>query len=194
MSGIRRTRRGLRRLPLLVWVGALVAVLVGLTGALGGFAPALDHGRPIGAGEEITIQRWHVHVDDAVLVDDSYASNDPDPRIRVTLRLEFLGEASECCLSDRLLEVRYAGAVATNPWAVSEELRSATLDFDPDVATTRVLEFSVSDVTVPAPAPDTVEVVVRDERPGRSPLWPIWSASTAVASVELPVTDLRRRR
>ena len=193
MSGFRRTTARLRRLPLLVWAGALVVVLIGLTAALGGFAPALDHGRPVAAGERITLQRRHLQIDDAVLVDDNYEGENPDPRIWLTVQVEFLGQESTCCMSDGLIEVRYAGAVADHASGVYGELRSPTLDFDPDVPTTRMLEFSVSDVAVPTPAPETVEVVVRDERPG-TVLWPIWSAGSAVATVELPVTDLRGRR
>lgn len=194
MGGIRQTASGLRRLPLLVWVGASAVVLIGLTGAFGGFAPALDHGRVARPGEEILLQRWHVHVDDAALVDDSLEGQEPDPRIRLTVRLEFLGTESECCLTDGMLEARYAGVVTDGPWAVYEELRSSNQDFDPDVPTTRVLDFPLDGPDVPPSAPETVDVVVRDERPSSSPLWATWIPSAAVATVELPVSDLRRRR
>ena len=61
----------LRRLPPLAWVIAVGVVAVGLTAALGGFAPAPDHGRPVEAGDQVLTQRWRIQVDRAALIDDS---------------------------------------------------------------------------------------------------------------------------
>lgn len=108
--------------------------------------------------------------------------------------MEFAGTKSECCLNDRMLTVRYAGASVDTPWAVYGELRSSDADFDPDVPTTRVLDFALEGVDVSQHVPETAEVVVRDERPNPSPFWGGWIASTAVASVEVPVADVRARR
>ena len=190
MTDLERMAAALRRLPLLVWVGALVIVLGGLTAALGGFASAPDRGRPVEVGEEILLHRWRVHVDEAQLLDDTY--QDQDPRIRLTVRLEFIGRETECCLSDGMLEVRYAGHTSADPLDVYTEPRSI-LGFDPDVPTTRPFDFRLMTSDLPAAPPDSVQVVVRDERPNRSLLWKTWVASHAVASVEVPCPDDRRR-
>ena len=191
MTDIKRLAAALRRLPLLVWVAALVIVMVGLTAAVGGFAPAPDRGRPVEAGEEILLHRWRVHVDEAQLLDDTY--QDRDPRIRLTVRMEFLGRQTECCLSDGMLEVRYAGHTSDDPLDVYTEPRSI-LGFDPDVPTTHLFDFRLLTSDLPAVPPGSVQVVVRDERPNRSPLWKSWVVSHAVASVEVPCPDERRRR
>jgi len=192
-SAVTRMAAGLRRLPLLVWVGALAIVLVGLTAALGGFAPAPDKGRPVAVGEEILLHRWRVHVDGAQLLDDTYENQPRDPRIRLTVRLEFVGEETECCLNDGMLEVRYAGYTADHPNVAYVEPRR-TGGFDPDVPTTQHFEFWLKTDDPLTTPPDSVEVVVRDERPSRSPLWKSWVVSHAVASVTVPCPDDRRRR
>ncbi|HYI58811.1 MAG TPA: hypothetical protein VEX66_11625 [Microlunatus sp.] len=192
-SAVTRTAARLRRLPLLVWVGALVIVLVGLTAALGGFAPAPDRGRPVEVGEEILLHRWRVHIDGAQLLDDTYENQARDPRIRLTVRLEFVGQESECCLNDGMLEVRYAGRTADHPNVAYIEPRR-TGGFDPDVPTTQHFDFYLKTEDPLATPPDSVEVVVRDERPNRSPLWKSWVVSHAVASVQVPCPDERRRR
>jgi hypothetical protein len=193
MAGVGQLGRRLRRLPLLAWVGALAIVLVGLTATLGGFAEAPDHGRPVGPGEEILLTRWRVHIDRATLIDETYDGQQPDPRIRLEVRLEFTGEQTECCLTDGVLEVRYAGRTQDNVIDDYGEPRSI-LGFDPGVVASHVLLFQLEPVELPAPVPDRVAVVVRDERPSRSPIWTGWQVSHAVASVDLPCPDERRRR
>lgn len=183
----------LRRLPLLVWVAALVTVLVGLTAALGGLGSAPDRGWPVAPGEEILLTRWRIHVDRAALVDESYAGQQRDPRIRVELRIEFIADETECCLTDRMLEVRYAGRTSVHPLDDYRDPRSI-LHFDPDVVAAHVLLFRIEPVDLPTPVPDRVEVVVRDERRTSSPIWSEWVAGYAAASVDLPCPDERRRR
>jgi hypothetical protein len=183
----------LRRLPPAVWVAAVLVVAGGLIAALGGFAPGQDRGRAVAPGEQILLQRWHVSVERATLVDDSYPGSDPDPRLRIRLRTEFTGDKTLCCLSERMLEVRYAGQVVTRSWPADGELRSS-LGFDPGVEVTRVLEFPLEPERFPAAPPDRVQVVVRDERPSRSLILTDWAVAGAVATVELPCPDERARR
>ena len=114
----------LRRLPSVVWLVAVLVVVTGLVAASGGFAPGRDRGRPTAAGEQILLQRWRVHVDRAALVDDSYPGSDPSPRLRVRLRTEFTGDETLCCLSERMIEVRYAGQTVTRHWSAPGELRT----------------------------------------------------------------------
>lgn len=193
MARVGRYSARLRLLPPALWVGALVVVLVGLTAAFGGFAPAPDRGRPVEAGEQILLQRWRIHVDHAVLVDHSLDGQDPAPRIQLVVRTEFTGDQTLCCLTEGLLEVRYAGRVATRVMTPSSEPRSI-LGFDPGVEVTRTLEFPIDPVDLPTPAPRRVEVVVRDERPSRSLILEDWVLAAAVATVEMNCPDERARR
>lgn len=120
----------LRGLPPLVWVVAVLIVVTGLVAACGGFAPGQDRGRPVAAGEQILLQRWRLQVDRAALVDDSYPGSDPAPRLQIRLRTEFTGHETLCCLSERMIEVRYGGQTVTRNWPAAGELRSG-LGFDP---------------------------------------------------------------
>ena len=183
----------LRRLPPLVWVVAVALVATGLVSALGGFAPASDRGRPVAPGDEILTQRWRLHIDAAALVDDTPANADPDPVIRVRLRTEFTGPKTLCCLSERMLEVRFGGQVVTRTRTADEDSRS-TLGYDPEVMVARVLEFPLESSTLPDPLPDRVEVIVRDERRSRSLILDDWRVTHAVAGVDLPCPDDRERR
>ncbi len=183
----------LRRLPPLVWVTAVAVVAIGLTAALGGFAPAPDHGRPVEAGERVLTQRWQIRVDRAALIDDSYPGQDPDPRIRVWLRTRYTGDESLCCLTERMIEVRYAGQSLTRIWASPLDPRS-TLGYDPDVEVARVLEFPLEHDVLPTTLPDRVEVVIRDERPSRSLILTDWVVAPALAEVDLACPDERSQR
>lgn len=183
----------LRRLPPLVWVLAVLLLLSALVAAFGGFAPGQDRGRAVAPGEQILLQRWHLSVDHAALVDDSYAGSDPSPRLRIRLRTEFLGDETLCCLSERMVEVRYAGQAVTRSWPADGELRSS-LGFDPGVEVTRTLEFPLEPGGFLAAPPDRVQVVVRDERPSRSLILTEWAVTGAVATVDLPCPDERERR
>lgn len=180
-------------MPPLLWVLAVATVTVGLVAALGGFAPALDRGRLVGAGEQIITQRWLVRVDHARLVDDSPEPNEPRPMVEVRLRIEFTGEETECCLADRLLEVRYAGQAVTTTWSSVEDPRSS-IGYDPRVEVARVFEFPLDHRSLPATPPTGVEVVVRDERRSRSLIIDNWVATTATATARLPCPDERVRR
>jgi hypothetical protein len=186
-------RAALRRLPVAAWLLAVALALIGTVAVFGGFAPAPDRGRPVEVGEEIALQRWRVHVDRAALVDDSYEGQERDPRIRVSLRLEFVGAETECCLSEGLFEVRYAGQAVTRTLSSPGELRSA-LNHDPGVDTTRSLDFPLEAEALPGALPGRVEVVVRDERPGRSLILQEWVVTHAVAAVDLRCPDQRTRR
>ena len=186
----RGPRARLRRLPPLVWVLTVAAVVTGLVAALGGFAPARDVGRPAVAGEQILTSRWLIQVDRAALVD--VGAGDPEPRIRVWLRTEFDGDETLCCLLDGMLEVRYAGQALTRIWSSEEDPRSL-LGFDPQVQVSRVLDFPL-DQPVPGSPPDEVEVLIRDERPPRSLILTDWELGSAVAGVVLACPDERAAR
>ena len=177
----------------MLWVLAVLVVVTGLIGAFGGFAPSQDRGRVVPPGEQVLLQRWRVHVDRAALVDDSYPGSDPSPRLRIAVRTEFTGDETLCCLSERMLEVRYAGQVVTRNWPADGELR-ASLGFDPGVETSRTLEFPLDPGGFLAAPPDRVQVVVRDERPSRSVILTDWAVAGAVATVDLPCPDERERR
>lgn len=183
----------LRRLPSVVWLVAVLVVVTGLVAASGGFAPGRDRGRPTAAGEQILLQRWRVHVDRAALVDDSYPGSDPSPRLQVRLRTEFTGDETLCCLSERMIEVRYAGQTVTRHWSAPGELRTS-LGFDPGVEVARTVEFPLESDGLPANPPERVEVVVRDERPSRSLILTDWAVAGAAAVVDLPCPDERVRR
>ena len=191
MTGTSRVTGPLRRLPPLVWVLAVVVVVTGLVSALGGFAPASDRGRPVAPGDQILTHRWQLHIDQAALVDDSPPNGDPDPVIRVRLRTEFTGTKTLCCLSERMLEVRFGDQVVTRTRTANEDVRS-TLGYDPGVMVSRVLEFPLD--ALPDPLPDSVEVIIRDERRSRSLILDDWRVTHAVAGVDLPCPDDRARR
>ena len=193
MTGTSRVAGPLRRLPPVLWVLAVAVVAAGLVSALGGFAPASDRGRSVAPGDQILTHRWRLHIDDAALVDDSPSNADPDPVIRVRLRTEFTGTKTLCCLSERMLEVRFGGQVVTRTRTADEDVRS-TLGYDPGVLVARVLEFPLESDALPDPLPDRVEVIVRDERPSRSLILDDWRVTHAVAGVDLPCADDRARR
>ena len=191
MTGTSRVTGALRRLRPLVWVLTVAVVVTGLLSALGGFAPASDRGRPVAPGDQILTHRWRLHIDDAALVDDSPPNADPDPVIRVRLRTEFTGTETLCCLSERMLEVRFGGQVVTRTRTADEDVRS-NLGYDPGVMVGRILEFPLD--ALPDPLPDRVEVIVRDERPSRGLILDDWRVTHAVAGVDLPCPDDRERR
>jgi hypothetical protein len=193
MTGTSRVTGTLRRLHPLLWVLAAAVVATGLVSALGGFAPASDRGRPVAPGDQILTQRWRLHIDAASLVDDSPPNADPDPVIRVRLRTEFTGTETLCCLSERMLEVRFGGRVVTRTQTADEDARS-TLGYDPGVMVARVLEFPLESGALPDPLPDRVEIIVRDERRSRSLILDDWRVTHAVAGVDLPCPDDRERR
>jgi hypothetical protein len=193
MTGTSRVAGPLRRLPPVLWVLAVAVVAAGLVSALGGFAPASDRGRSVAPGDQILTQRWRLHIDDAALVDDSPPNADPDPAIRVRVRTEFTGTKTLCCLSERMLGVRFGGQVVTRTRTADEDVRS-TLGYDPGVLVARVLEFPLESDALPDPLPDRVEVIVRDERPSRSLILDDWRVTHAVAGVDLPCADDRARR
>lgn len=171
---------------------AVVVVATGVVSALGGFAPVPDRGRPVAPGDQILTQRWRLHIDDAALVDDSPPTADPQPVIRVRLRTEFTGAETLCCLSERMLEVRFGGQVVTRTRTAVGDVRS-NLGYDPRVLVARVLEFPLESQALPDPLPDTVEVIVRDERRTRSLILDDWRVSNAAAGVVLPCPDERVR-
>lgn len=183
----------LRGLPPVVWVVAALIVVTGLVAAFGGFSPDQDRGRPVAAGEQILLQRWRLQVDRAALVDDSYPGSDPAPRLQIRLRTEFTGHETLCCLSERMIEVRYAGQTVTRNWPAAGELRSG-LGFDPGVEVARTVEFPLEPGALPTELPERVEVVVRDERPSRSLFLTDWAVAGAAATVDLPCPDERARR
>lgn len=191
MTSVGGPRARSRRLPPVTWVLAVAAVVVGLVAALGGFAPARDVGRPTPAGEQVQTSRWRIQVDRAALVD--LGTSDPEPRIRVWLRTEFLGDETLCCLLDGMLEVRYADQVITRIWSAPDDPRSL-LNFDPAVEVARVLDFPLDGTRMPTAPPGTVELVIRDERPSRSLILTDWELGSAVAGVLLACPDERAAR
>lgn len=191
MTSVGGLRAWSRRLPPVVWVLAVAVVVVGLVAALGGFTPAQDVGRPTSAGEPVQTTRWRIQVDRAALVD--LGTSDPDPRVRVWLRTEFVGDETLCCLLDGMLEVRYADQVLTRIWSSPDDPRSL-LGFDPSVEVSRVLDFPLDATRLPTAPPATADVVIRDERPSRSLILTDWELGAVVAGVVLECPDQRAAR
>lgn len=191
MTSVSGPRARLRRLPPVFWVLSVAVVVTGLIAALGGFASAPDSGRPAVADEQILTTRWRIQVDRAALVD--VGVGDPESRIRVWMRTEFVGDETLCCLTDGMLEVRYAGQTLTRIWSSEEDPRSL-LGFDPGVQVDRVLDFPLEEGRAPAAPPPEVVLVIRGERPSRSVILTDWELGSAVADVVLACPDERTGR
>ncbi|GAB2983894.1 hypothetical protein [Actinotalea caeni] len=174
---------------------AAVASLVAAVGLAGGFRDAEGYAGPaVDPGEEITLARWRITVDEAELI-DSDAFGPGDTRIRLHLTVTLTDRESTYALPEGLVTLVVPGGPEPEPGFGSNGVWSTQLD--PDITRTYLLVRTWpprgdDDAQPPiGTVPDTVTVVVRDEVDAQGPLFREWRLDDVAAVVTLPLTDLR---
>src|SRR5690606_14214111 len=174
---------------------AAVASLVAAVGPAGGFRDAEGYAGPaVDPGEEITLARWRITVDEAELI-DSDAFGPGDTRIRLHLTVTLTDRESTYALPEGLVTLVVPGGPEPEPGFGSNGVWSTQLD--PDITRTYLLVRTWpprgdDDAQPPiGTVPDTVTVVVRDEVDAQGPLFREWRLDDVAAVVTLPLTDLR---
>jgi hypothetical protein len=190
---VRARRLALRWAPVVA-----VVVLLAVVAAAGGFGRASGVGpRRFEIGQPVELRRWVIAVESVELVDrTSYDSPSP-PTLRVRLQVTWTGTATEDLLGTGLVSVVVPGGPAAGE--VDETGAGVySTGYDPDVERPAELELvwpaAASEDAPHIPAPASVQVVLRDERPAQNFLFSDeWTTGSPLGHVEVPVADRRTR-
>lgn len=196
----RHTGRG--RLQRRHWLTPAVLALVLLAILVtGGFRAAPGIGvRSFAVGREIDLRRWTLVVSGVELVDTTSYDSPEAPALRVDLTATWNGNRSVYGLTHDLVAVVVPGGPAPDPEGTTDsEGTYSAGGYDPGVPRPLVLEFTwpadATETSPPTPAPDAVQVTIRDERPAQNFLYDDeWTATRPIGRVTVPVVDRRARR
>lgn len=179
------------------WVLPLCLVLAILfpVWLAGGFRPADRLAGPRAElGETLELRRWTITVHRVALVDTSLEDYEQDPAFRVWARIVLTDDESQDFLPDGLIGVRVPGEPQPGTFGYQNQDRG--MGFDPDVPREVIFDYKWPDADEPRhlPAPDTVTVVVRDERWSYNYVWgDELKVGDPAGLITVPVDDRRKR-